>query len=350
MQCSLLKTIVSRAAEFSGKADFAQNCVFRVRNNTLELRASNGMTGICIISNLDVDIKDLSCAVNVYALEHALKSFDSDADLKITINKAKLTFKADNSNDHAELPMMDEDTVFYIPKPLNWLPTPPNFAEKLATIKGMHFKLLQGMDKDGDDLIIINGTDICQLSRSVYVFETTQTDVKISVELKLLQRISDNIDEYCVENNRLYLKNADEWCMVSASSKTIPKYNVIFTELQKTNTSVIRLNSDLFYNFCDKLLNLKKAEEYSNLGNNHSVCLEFKEGVMRGLTEVGSTQITIENKDQNFICLIVSDFIKATSHRLFLKEDDLELHIGKDMRLMMATCGTTKVMGTICRA
>ena len=308
------------------------------------------MTGICITSIIGVDIKDLSCAVNIFALEAALKSFDSDADVKITINKARLTFKTDNDSDNAALPMMDEDTVFYIPKPQNWLPAPPKFADKLATIKGMHFKLLKGMDKDNEDLIIINESDICQLSRSVYVFETTQTNVKISVEVKLLQKISDDIDEYCVENNRLYLKNSDEWCMVSASSKTIPKYGVIFTELQKTNTSVIRIDSNLFLTFCDKLLNLKKAEEYANLGSNHSVRLEFKEGVLRGVTEVGSTQIQIENKDQNFICLVVTDFIKAASHRQFLKENEIELHIGKDMRLMMAICGTTKVMGTICRA
>ena len=347
MQCSILKKIVSRACDFSGKSDFAQNCVFRVKNETLEVRASNGMTGISIVNNTDVDIQDLECGVNIFALEAILKVFDNNSNLKIKIVRNKLTFKDDI--DDGAIPIMDVDTVFYIPKPQNWIKAPPEFAEKLATIRGMHFKTIKGMEKDNEDLIIIKGKDICQLSRSVYAFESTQTEVNVAVEARYLQKISNDIEEYCVENNRIYFKNAEEWCMVAASSKAVPKYEVLFTEVQKLNNSVIRISSDSFLAFCEKLITMKRAEELSVLAPNHSIRLEFKEGILHGITEVGSTQIKVDNLDQNFKFAIVADFIKAASHRQFLKEDYIDFYIGKEMKLLMATCGTTKIMGVLCR-
>lgn len=348
MECSLLRDVVNRACEFSSKEDFAQNCVFKVKAGVLELRASNGTTGICISTLIGVDIKDLSCAVNVFALQAILKAFESDSDLKIKISKGKLLVQ-DEEDNHAGIPTMDEDTVFYVPKPQTWIAAPPDFAEKLTTVRGMHFKTIRGMEKDNDDLIIIKGNDICQLARSVYVFENTDTKVSVAVEAKYLQKISNDIEEYCVENNRLYLKNSEEWCMISASSKTIPKYEVLFTEVQKLGKSVISIDSDLFLGFCEKLITLKKAEEYSVLQANHSVSLEFSKGVLKGTTEVGSTQIPIIFEDTDFNCRVVTDFIKAASHKQFLKEDTIELHTGKDMRLLMATCGSTKIMGVLCR-
>ena len=348
MQCNILKRMVSRACEFSGKGDFAQNCVFKVKGGTLEIRACNGESGISISTVLGVDMKDMVCAINIYALESILKTFDSDSDIEIKIKKDRLTFISDDDKGH--LPVMDEDTVFYVPKPQNWIAAPEDFAEKLITIRGMHFKTIKGMDKDNEDLIIIRGQDICQLSRSVYVFEVTDTKINISVEAKLLQKISPDIEAYCVENNRLYFKNADEWCMITASSKTIPKYEVLFTEVQKLNNSVISINSDSFLAFCEKLIALKKAEEYSLLQANHSVRLEFKEGILYGMTAVGGTQIKIDNTELNFNCNVVADFFKAASHRQFLKEDEVLLHVGSGMRLLMAVNGTTKIMGVLCRA
>lgn len=347
MQCSILKRIITRACEFSGKGDFAQNCVFKVKAGTLEIRASNGTTGISISENIGVDIKDLECAVNIYALEAVLKAFDSNCNLDIKINKNKLIIE--DEDDKAAIPIMDVDTVFYIPKPQNWIAAPPDFAEKLATVRGMHFKTMKGMERDAEDLIIIRGKDICQLARSVYVFETTDTNVNVSVDAKMLQKLSNDIEAYCVENNRVYFKNSEEWCMIAASSKPVPKYEVLFTEVQKLNNSVIRLDSDAFLAFCEKLITLKRAEELSVLTPNHSVKIEISEGVLRGITEVGSTQIKINYSEEPFSFHVVTDFIKASSHKQFLKEDELELHTGKDMRLLMAVNGTTKIMGVLCR-
>lgn len=348
MQCDLLRSIVNRACEFSRRDDFAQNCIFKVKSGVLEVRASDGITGICITTIIGVDIKDLSCAVNAFALQAILKAFDTSADLTIKIVKNKLMIK-DEENNEAGIPVMDEDTVFYIPKPQNWTKAPDGFADKINTIRGMHFRPVKGMDKDNDDMIIIKDNDISQLSRSVYVFESTDTNVTVCVEAKLLQKISNDIEEYCVENNRLYLKNSDEWCMISASSKPIPKYEILFTEVQKLNNSVIRIDSDVFLGFCEKLITLKKAEEYSVLNANHSVRLEITKGVLKGITEVGNTQIQISNTDLNYNCAVVTDFIKAITNKQFAKEDLIELHIGKDMRLLLAVCGTTRIMGVLCR-
>jgi len=347
MQCSILRKLVIRCCEFAGKSDFAQNCVFQVKKGTLEIRANNGTTGICINTVIGVDMKDLECAVNIYALEAVLKAFDSDADITIKIVGNKIKFESEN--DKGQLEIMDVDTVFYTPKPKNWKPAPPNFAEKLLTVNGMHFKTLKGMTKDYEDLIIIRGKDICQISRSVMVFESTETDVNISVEVKFLQKVSNDIDEYCVENNRLYFKNVNEWCMIAASSKAIPKYEMLFTEVQNANNSVISIDSDMFLAFCEKLITLKRAEELQDPNTNHSIQLEFDKGVLRGLTKVGSTQISIENNDFIFNFAIVADFIKAASHKQFLKEDTIELHVGKNMRLMMAANGTTRMLGVLCR-
>lgn len=347
MQCSILKKIITRACEFSRKDDFAQNCVFKVKAGSLEVRASNGTTGISITTIIGVDIKDLECAVNIFALDAVLKVFDNESDVEIKIVKNKLVIE--DEEDKSAIPIMDVDTVFYIPKPQTWIAAPPDFAEKLTTIRGMHFKTIKGMEKDNEDLIIIKGNDICQLARSVYVFETTETNVTVSIDAKLLQKIPNDIEAYCVENNRIYFKNANEWCMIAASSRTIPKYDVLFTEVQKLNLSVIRISSDSFLAFCEKLITLKRAEELSVLQANHSIRLEFKEGQIRGITEVGSTQIQVEGLDQTFNCAVVTDFIKAASHKQFLKEDELELHIGKDMRLLLAVNGTTRIMGVLCR-
>ena len=348
MQCSLLRDVINRACEFSRRDDFAQNCIFKVKSGILEVRASDGITGICISTLIGVDIKDLSCAVNVFALQAILKAFDTDVDLTVKINKNKLVIK-DEENNEAGIPVMDEDTVFYIPKPQNWLKAPDEFADKINTIRGMHFKPIKGMDKDNDDVIIIRNNDICQLSRSVYVFESTNTNVTVCVESKLLQKISSDIEEYCVENNRLYLKNSNEWCMISASNKPIPKYEILFAEVQKTDNFVISIDSDAFLGFCEKVLTLKKAEEYSVLNANHSIRLEFKNGVLKGITEVGNTQIKIDNLNIDHSCAVVTDFIKAVTNKQFAKEDLIEIHTGKDMRLLLAVCGTTKVMGVLCR-
>jgi hypothetical protein len=347
MLSSVLRKIVTRGCEFSGKGDFAQNCVFKVKNGIFELRASNGMTGICINTILSVDMKDMECAVNIFALEAALKVFDSNANIEIKINKNKLSME--NEEDKAAIPIMDVDTVFYIPKPQNWIPVPPNFEEKLITIRGMHFKTVKGMDKDFEDLIVIKGNDICQLSRSVSIFETTETDINIAVELKLLQKVTSNIDAYCVDNRRLYFKNDEEWVMISTSSKTIPKFEMLFSEVQKTNNSVISISSDEFLGFCEKLITLKKAEELSVLNPNHYVRLEFKKDLLIGITEVGSTQIKVDNSDLIFNCAVVADFFKASSSKLFLKNDILKLCAGKDMRLLQAVNDSTKIMGVLCR-
>ena len=347
MQCNILKKIITRACEFSRKDDFAQNCVFKVKAGSLEVRASNGTTGISITTIIGVDIKDLECAVNIFALDAVLKVFDNESDVEIKIVKNKLVIE--DEEDKSAIPIMDVDTVFYIPKPQTWIAAPPDFAEKLTTIRGMHFKTIKGMEKDNEDLVIIKGNDICQLARSVYVFESTETNVTVSIDAKLLQKIPNDIEAYCVENNRIYFKNANEWCMIAASSRTIPKYDVLFTEVQKLNLSVIRISSDSFLAFCEKLITLKRAEELSVLQANHSIRLEFKENTLRGITEVGSTQIQIEGLDQTFNCAVVTDFIKAASHKQFLKEDELELHIGKDMRLLLAVNGTTRIMGVLCR-
>jgi hypothetical protein len=348
MQCSLLRDVINRACEFSRRDDFAQNCIFKVKSGILEVRASDGITGIYISTLVGVDIKDLSCAVNVFALQAILKAFETSADLTIKIIKNKLVIKDDEDNE-AGIPVMDEDTVFYIPKPQNWLKAPDEFADKINTVKGMHFKPIKGMDNKDDDVIIIRNNDICQLARSVYVFESTETNVTVCVEAKLLQKISNDIEEYCVENNRLYLKNSNEWCMISASSKPIPKYEILFAEVQKTDNCVISIDSDVFLGFCEKLLTLKKAEEYSVLNATHSVQLEFKKGVLRGITEVGNTQIKIDNLEIDHNCAVVTDFIKAITNKQFAKEDLIEIHTGKDMRLLLAICGTTKIMGVLCR-
>lgn len=348
MQCDTLKRMITRACEFSGKNDFGQNCVFRVKNGTLEIRASDGMTGISISEHVGVDMKDMECAVNIYALESSIKIFDSDSDIIVNMTKSKLTF--DNDEDKVALPIMDVDTVFYVPKPLNWIIAPHDFATKLAMIRGMHFTTLKGMDKDIEDLVIIKKDDICQFSRSVYVFEKTDTNITVSVEAKMLQKISKTIDEYCLENNRLYLKSGNEWCMLAASSRPIPKYEILFTEVQKTNNSVIRINSNSFLTFCDKLLKLKKAEEYSTIQPNHSIKLEFLKGQIKGITETGSTLLKLEdNSNECFTCAIVTDFFKAASYSSFLLEDETQLHIGKDMRLIKAVNGTAIIMGVLCR-
>ena len=119
--------------------------------------------------------------------------------------------------------------------------------------------------------------------------------------------------------------------------------------MQKLNNSVIRINSDSFLAFCEKLITMKRAEDLSVLQPTHSIELEFKEGTLYGITKNGSTQIPIEDKELNFKCAVVTDFFKAASHKQFLKEDEIYLHTGKDMRLLMAVCGTTKIMGVLCR-
>ena len=348
MDCDLLKNVISRACDFSRREDIAQNCIFKAKSNRLEIRTSNGVTGICINPDFDIALPDMECALNVYALDEALKIFDQSSNLKIYLKNNKLIISDDSNK--IRINTMDIDTVFYTPKPQNWIKAPSDFGDKINTIRSISIRNMKGIEKDSEDTIIIKNNNICQISRSVYLFEKTDTNINISVLLKYLKKLPDIIESYCVENNRIYFKGIDEWCMFALDSRTVPKYEMLFTEVQKTNNYVIRVNREDFLVFCEKLLSLKKVEELSILNSNqYRVCLEFSNNKITGKTEVGDVEINVESNAE-FICYVVTDFIKAISHKVFAKNEEVELHIGKGMSLFLAVCGTTNIIGAICRA
>ena len=161
----------------------------------------------------------------------------------------------------------------------------------------------------------------------------------------------DKINKYFTNGNQLYLYGDNEICMLSLNSSKPVAYQMILNEVQKYNTSVIKIDVDTLKDLVKRTKAFKKAEDIFQSNSMPSIHMEVTNENLTLRTSVSEESVTVTNDDDFDIQIkvnVIASFFNAITNASFLRDaKTVELHVGKNMRLAYAVCGTTKVVGAL---